>query len=75
MPAEQAEALADVFRRAGNRDVTVRVFAGVNHLFVPDESGDFLRYGELPSGKVAPDVLRAVTDWITARLGAVAPSG
>ncbi|MCG6986769.1 MAG: alpha/beta hydrolase [Gemmatimonadetes bacterium] len=75
VPAEQAEALADVFRRAGNRDVTVRVFAGVNHLFVPDETGDFLRYGELPSGHLAPDVLRAVTDWITARPGAVAPSG
>ncbi len=70
VPAAQAEALADVFREAGNADVTVRVFPGVNHLFVPDETGDFLRYGELRSGRVDPRVPRAVGDWVTARLEA-----
>jgi dienelactone hydrolase len=70
VPAGQAEALGDLFRRAGNRDVTVRVFPGVNHLFVPDESGDFLRYDELRSGRLHPDVLRAVVDWLTSKLGA-----
>lgn len=72
VPAGQAEALTDVFRRAGNADVTLRVFPGVNHLFVPDESGDFLRYGELTSGKLDPDVIRAVGNWVTTKLGAPA---
>ncbi len=48
--------------------MTVRVFPGVNHLFVPDESGDFLRYHELRSGELDPAVVRFLQDWITARL-------
>lgn len=73
VPADQADALATLFRDAGNEDVTVHVFPGVNHLFVPDESGDFLRYGELESGKLHPEVLRRVADWVTAKLGESTP--
>jgi dienelactone hydrolase len=73
VPADQAEALARVFREAGNLDVTVRIFRGVNHLFVRDESGDFLRYGDLRSGRVDPTVLGAVGEWLTAKLGVSTP--
>lgn len=69
VPAEQAEALAQLFRSAGNPDVTVHIFDGVNHLFVADENGDFLSYSRLQSGKLEPRVLRSLTDWIGSRLG------
>ena len=64
-----------MFREAGNRDVTVHVFPATNHLFVHDESGDFLRYDALKSGRVVPEVLRVVAEWVTAKLGAKTPSG
>jgi len=73
VPADQALALQAVFRKAENPDVTVRVFPGVNHLLVRDESGDFLRYDELKSGQVAPEVLQAIGDWVTAKLGGRTP--
>ena len=67
MPADQADSLGALFRRSGNGDVTVRVFPDVNHLFVTDPSGDFLQYSRLQSGRLNPDVLRAVADWVVAR--------
>jgi hypothetical protein len=69
VPPEQAEALAALFRSTGNADVTVRVFPDVNHLFVADPSGDFLRYGTLESGALEPSVLEAVSAWVTSKLG------
>ncbi|HSW29201.1 MAG TPA: alpha/beta hydrolase [Longimicrobiales bacterium] len=69
VPPEQADSLGALFRAAGNADVTVRVFPDLNHLFVADPSGDFLRYGRLPSGALEPSVLDAVGAWVTARLG------
>lgn len=69
VPPEQADSLAALFRAAGNADVTVRVFPGVNHLFVSDPSGDFLRYGLLASGAVEGSVLEVVAVWVTSRLG------
>jgi pimeloyl-ACP methyl ester carboxylesterase len=69
VPADQAEALAEVFRRAGNGDVTVKVIPGVNHLFVPDPTGDFQRYHELKSGRLDPVVLAAIREWGVAKLG------
>lgn len=68
VPPSEAEALGALFRAAGNADVTVRVVPDVNHLFVPDPSGDFLRYGELTNGKLDPRVLAEITAWLAARL-------
>lgn len=69
VPADQADSLGAVFRRAGNADVTVRIFPGVNHLLVRDSVGDFLRYDRLPSAQVADTVLDAVSRWLAARFG------
>ncbi|MDP2956785.1 MAG: hypothetical protein Q8N53_10210 [Longimicrobiales bacterium] len=40
----------------------------MKHLFVPDATGDFLRYRKLPSGRLHPAVLRAVGDWLAEAL-------
>ncbi|MBV9209997.1 MAG: alpha/beta fold hydrolase, partial [Acidobacteria bacterium] len=42
--AEQAELLAKAARESGNKDVTVRVFPNLNHLFLPAKTGDESEY-------------------------------
>jgi len=64
VPSEQAAALAAYFRRSGSRRVSVQVFPGLNHLLVPDSTGDFTRYDRLATARVAPAVLGAVADWL-----------
>jgi hypothetical protein len=66
---EQAESLAAAFRAGGNGDVTVRLFAGLNHLFVPDPSGQPAGYATLKSSRVSAEVLGTLADWLAARLG------
>ena len=73
VPSDQADSLGALFRRAGNRNVTVRVFAGRNHLLVPDPDGDFLRYDRLGSAQLDPEVLGAIADWIVGALDASGP--
>jgi dienelactone hydrolase len=65
---DQAGKLAAAMKGGGNGDVTVRVFPGLNHLFVPDPSGDPAGYSALPSGRVTAEVLGALADWFAARL-------
>jgi len=64
VPADQADSLGALLRRAGNRDVTVRVFPAVNHLLVHDVDGDFLQYDRLESADVAQEVLATIGNWL-----------
>ncbi|HET6229603.1 MAG TPA: alpha/beta hydrolase [Longimicrobiaceae bacterium] len=70
----QAGALGAAFREAGNPDVTVRVFPEVDHLMLRDPDGDPDGYEQLPSQRVAPEVLGALADWAAARLDEPAPA-
>lgn len=73
VPAEQAEKLAALIRAGGNRDVTVRVFPATNHLFIEDPSGDFNAYDRLKTNRIRPEILGALAEWLTARLGVRSP--
>ena len=66
--ADQAEALGAALRQAGNRDVVVRVLPNRNHLFLPDSIGNPAGYVRLPSGKIGPDVMGEIADWVVPRL-------
>jgi dipeptidyl aminopeptidase/acylaminoacyl peptidase len=66
--AVQADELAAAMRKAGNRDVTVAVLPGLNHLFLPDPSGDPSGYARLPEHEIRPDVLQRISDWLVAHL-------
>ncbi len=68
VPSEQADTLADALRRAGNRDVTVRVFADRDHLFLPDPEGDPAGYAHLEQRALGPVVLDPLTEWLVRRL-------
>lgn len=65
---EQAKALEAAFLSAGNKDVTVRLFAGLNHLFLPDPSGLPSGYARLTNNQVSPEVLGALADWLSGHL-------
>jgi dipeptidyl aminopeptidase/acylaminoacyl peptidase len=65
--AEQAEELAAALRAGGNRDVTVRVFAGTNHLLLADSVGHWGNYHTLAERAVRPEVLGVLLDWVTSR--------
>ncbi len=65
--AEQAETLGAAIRAGGNRDVTVRVFPGLNHLFLPDPDGAPSNYPRLPSGRIGPEVVGLIVDWVHAK--------
>ncbi len=64
---EQADTLAAALRSAGNTDVTVRHFDGLNHFLLPDARGYSSGYGALRSTELPREVLGVVADWILAR--------
>lgn len=45
----------------------VRVFEGLNHLMQPTQTGAPTEYGQIEQ-TMAPEVLSAITDWLTAQL-------
>lgn len=62
--ADQAPKLDSAFRAGGNRDVTMHVFPGLDHLFLVDPTGNPAGYGALPSKRIGPEVLGTIADWI-----------
>jgi dienelactone hydrolase len=67
---DQAPELEAAIRAGGNRDVTVRVFPGLNHLFLHDPEGtaDPALYARLPEKRVPAEVLGTLADWLAQRL-------
>ena len=55
-------------REAGNPDVTIRSFEGLNHLFQHARTGHLAEYARIEE-TVAPIVLETIRDWILARFG------
>ena len=66
--ADQAEMLARVAREGGSRDVTARVFAGLNHLFLPAKTGAVSEYSSLSTNAIPDEVMKQLTDWLTEKL-------
>ena len=68
--AEQAQMIEKGARAAGNNQVTVRVFPGLNHLFLPAKTGAPSEYTSLSTATIGDDVIKQLTDWLIVRLGA-----
>lgn len=69
---EQAEKLGTAMRAGGNKDVTVRVFPELNHLFIHHVSGNPSEYATLPTNKVSVEVMSMLTEWLVKQLGGTA---
>lgn len=65
----QADTLAAAIRKGGNRDVTVRVYPGLNHLFLPSKAdGAPSEYASLKDVMVPTAVLDTLALWLRQRL-------
>ena len=67
-PAQSVPVMEQAFRAGGQRDVTVTVFPGLNHLFQHAETGMVAEYGQIEE-TMAPELLDAIGAWIAARFG------
>jgi dienelactone hydrolase len=65
---EQAGMREQAARAAGNKDVTVRLFQNLNHLFLPAKTGAFSEYSQLPTSTVGDEVLKPLGDWLEMKL-------
>ena len=68
--ADQATMLLQAAKAAGNKDVAIQIFSGLNHLFLPGKTGAESEYTSLATSKVGEDVLSAITDWLVFKLRA-----
>ena len=67
--AGQADTLADALRSAGNRDVTEKVYPGLNHLFLHTEGdGSPSEYPTLKDTRLPAEVLDDVAGWLRVKL-------
>jgi dipeptidyl aminopeptidase/acylaminoacyl peptidase len=66
--ADQAPELEAAIRGGGNRDVTLHVFPGVNHLMLLDPDGSPTGYARLRSPRVPREILGTLADWLATRL-------
>jgi len=60
--------IESALREAGNRDVTIRLFEGLNHLFQTARTGSPLEYANIEE-TIAPEVLDTIREWILERFG------
>ena len=65
---DDARRLEEAIRAGGNRHVERRLFADVNHHFQRDPVGARSGYDRLPTQDLAPEVLKALCDWVPKRL-------
>jgi uncharacterized protein len=68
--AEQAEMLERAAREAGNKDVTLRVFPNLNHLFLPAKTGAVSEYTSLATSTIGDEVINSLSDWLQQKLKA-----
>lgn len=66
--AEQARMLEETARKSGNRDVTVRIFPNLNHLFLPAKTGAESEYLTLSTYQLSDEVLSTLADWLQLKL-------
>ena len=67
--AGQADTLAAALRRGGNRDVTEKVYPGLNHLFLhTDGDGSPIEYPTLKDTKLPSAVLDDIANWLRMKL-------
>ncbi|MGQ0649147.1 MAG: alpha/beta hydrolase family protein [Gemmatimonadaceae bacterium] len=67
--ADQAEPLGAALRASDNADVSVRIFPDLNHLFLPDPTGNPANYVRLTSGRIGSEVMGPIVDWLLQRIG------
>lgn len=63
---ENLEAIEKALKTGGNKDVTIKEFPGLNHLFQPAKTGLPNEYGRIET-TFAPEALELIAEWIAKR--------
>lgn len=66
-PVQNLPAIESALKKAKNKDVTVQVFPGLNHLFQHAESGAVEEYEKIEE-TFAPEALQAIVAWLKVRM-------
>lgn len=66
-PVQNLPAIEAALKKAKNKDVTVRIFPELNHLFQHAESGSVAEYEKIEE-TFAPEVMQAIAEWLRARM-------
>jgi uncharacterized protein len=64
---ENLDGIAAALKAGNNKDVTVKAFPKLNHLFQTSQTGLPSEYGSIEE-TMAPQVLETITDWIRTRV-------
>jgi len=65
-PKQNLPPIEAALKQAGNRDVTVKELAGLNHLFQHSKTGSPAEYGKIDE-TFAPEALEIIGNWIVER--------
>ena len=68
--ANQAPIIEQAARAAGNKDVTLHLYPGLNHLFLPAKTGSPAEYTSLSTATIGDDVIKQLADWLVQKLRA-----
>jgi hypothetical protein len=69
VPFTDAIKLEKAIKSNGNRDVTVSILSGYNHLLLKEHpEGKPTSYGKITSNKIPEEVLNILSDWLVARI-------
>jgi pimeloyl-ACP methyl ester carboxylesterase len=68
--ADQARLLEQAAHAAGNKDVSIHIFEGLNHLFLPARTGAVGEYTSLQTINIPGEVLLTISGWLQSRLHA-----
>ena len=66
--ADQAPMIENAARAAGNKDVSVRLYPGLNHLFLPAKTGSPSEYTSLSTSTIGDDIIKQMGDWLVEKL-------
>lgn len=72
-PAQNVGEIRKALKQAGNRDVTVRILPGLNHLFQTCTTGSPTEYANIEE-TVSPVALKTIGDWIVSHTKPAASS-
>jgi fermentation-respiration switch protein FrsA (DUF1100 family) len=65
-PKENLALIKEALESGGNKDVTIQLLPGLNHLFQTAKTGAPNEYAQIAE-TMAPAAMQAISDWIRAR--------
>jgi fermentation-respiration switch protein FrsA (DUF1100 family) len=60
---EDLSAIEEALKASGNRDFTIKMLPGLNHLFQTCKTGTVAEYGKIEE-TIAPSALNLITEWM-----------